>query len=150
SCSKGSSAAPGSLPKNRAPQKSAPRHGRVTLGKRWLDRLPTAVDRAATPTPDTGARMKHTTCAALSAACFALAAALPAAAAPGVTSLGKGSIPGTTRDNSGLRGLLEDGVTPGNQVGGLGSAITYSGIGDLFYATPDRGPADGTTTYVDR
>jgi hypothetical protein len=54
------------------------------------------------------------------------------------------------RRQSGLKGILEDGVTPANQVGGLGSAITYSGIGDFYLGTPDRGPADGTTSYVDR
>jgi hypothetical protein len=66
------------------------------------------------------------------------------------TFIGEGSIPGTATDQSGLKGILEDGVTPANQVGGLGSAITYSGIGDSYLATPDRGPANGTTTYVDR
>jgi len=68
----------------------------------------------------------------------------------GVTFIGKGSIAGTALDDSGLRGLLEDGVTRANQIGGLGSAITYSGIDDLFYATPDRGPVDGATSYIDR
>jgi hypothetical protein len=71
-----------------------------------------------------------------------------ALAAP--TFIGEGSIPGTAVDQSGLKGILEDGVTPANQVGGLGSAITYSGLGDFYLATPDRGPADGTTSYVDR
>jgi hypothetical protein len=73
---------------------------------------------------------------------------LPASAA--VTFLGTGSIAGTATDQSGLSGMLEDGVTPANQVGGMGSAITWSGAGSLFYATPDRGPADGATTYADR
>jgi len=67
-----------------------------------------------------------------------------------ITFIGEGSIPGTATDQSGLSGLLEDGVTPGNQVGGLGSAITYTGFGNLYVATPDRGPADGTTSYIDR
>jgi len=64
--------------------------------------------------------------------------------------LGTGAIPGTATDNSGLTRLLEDGVTHDNQVGGLGSAIAYSGVGDRYLATPDRGPVDGTTTYTDR
>lgn len=72
----------------------------------------------------------------------------PASAA--VQLLGVGSIPGTTRDQSGLRELLEDGVTPHNLAGGFGSAITYSGSADLYYAAPDRGPADGATSYIDR
>jgi hypothetical protein len=95
--------------------------------------------------------MKRNMCAALTgAACLILGHAGTVLSAPGIDFIGKGSIAGSARDGSGLRDLLEDGVTPGNQVGGLGSAITYSGNGDLFYATPDRGPADGTTTYVDR
>ncbi len=80
-------------------------------------------------------------------------AALLGAATPAIAQiqlLGTGEIPGNALDNSGLTGLLEDGVTPRNQVGGLGSAIAYSGFGDFYYATPDRGPADGATTYPDR
>jgi hypothetical protein len=67
-----------------------------------------------------------------------------------ITFIGEGSISRNHRRQSGLKGILEDGVTPANQVGGLGSAITYSGIGDFYLGTPDRGPADGTTSYVDR
>jgi len=76
--------------------------------------------------------------------------ALPLAAADKPELIGVGAIPGTATDGSGLTGLLEDGVTPGNLVGGLGSAIAYTGYGDLYMMTPDRGPADGTTSYVDR
>lgn len=79
---------------------------------------------------------------------FGAAVAAPSQAA--VVLLGVGSIPGNATDQSGLSGLLEDGVTPKNQVGGLGSAITYSGKGNRYYAAPDRGPADGTTSYIDR
>src|SRR5215470_18333800 len=71
-------------------------------------------------------------------------------ASAGITYLGEGSIPGTATDQSGLTGLLEDGVTPHNQVGGLGSAIAYTGAGNRYIATPDRGPANGTTSYIDR
>ena len=78
----------------------------------------------------------------------AVAAGAPAEAA--AVLLGTGSIPGDATDQSGLSGLLEDGVTPKNLIGGLGSAITYSGKKNVYYATPDRGPADGTTTYIDR
>lgn len=80
----------------------------------------------------------------------AMALAMPQAHAAGIAFLGKGSIAGNARDDSGQRGLLEDGVTPANQIGGLGSALAYSGRGDIYYATPDRGPADGATTYKDR
>lgn len=75
---------------------------------------------------------------------------LAGAAGAAVTFLGEGSIPGNATDASGLTDMLEDGVTPHNQVGGLGSAIAYTGRSDLYVATPDRGPADGTTSYIDR
>src|SRR5262249_34264043 len=82
---------------------------------------------------------------------FVLVLLLSAASASAtVTFIGEGDIPGTATDQSGLTKVLEDGVTPGNRVGGLGSAITYTGTDSLYVATPDRGPADGTTTYVDR
>ena len=45
--------------------------------------------------------------------------------------------------------MLEDG-TPHDRLGGLGSAIAYAGAGDRYLMVPDRGPADGATTYVDR
>jgi hypothetical protein len=64
--------------------------------------------------------------------------------------IGQGDIPGTAIDQSGLSGLLEDGVTPRNLAGGFGSAIAYTGRHNLYIATPDRGPADGATSYVDR
>jgi Esterase-like activity of phytase len=72
----------------------------------------------------------------------------PASAAP--ILFGEASIPGTTLDNSGLTGLLEDGRTPHNLAGGLGSAITYTGSGTSYVMLPDRGPADGATSYKDR
>lgn len=67
-----------------------------------------------------------------------------------ITLLARGALPGTALDGSGLTGLLEDGVTPHNLAGGFGSAITYTGVGNRYLATPDRGPADGTTSYIDR
>lgn len=81
-------------------------------------------------------------------ALVALCHAGPALAA--VTFIGEGSIPGNAVDQSGLTGLLEDGVTPHNLAGGFGSAITYSGRDNFYIATPDRGPADGATSYIDR
>ena len=77
-----------------------------------------------------------------------LLCALPVQAA--VTFIGEGSIPGTATDQSGLTGLLEDGVTPHNLLGGFGSALAYTGKGQRYIATPDRGPADGATSYIDR
>lgn len=84
----------------------------------------------------------------LLAALLAAPVCFPASAA--ITLIGIGQIPGTATDQSGFTGLLEDGLTPHNRVGGLGSALAYSGQGNLYYATPDRGPADGTTRYLDR
>jgi hypothetical protein len=78
---------------------------------------------------------------------------LAAAAGPAwadIKLIGTGSIPGTATDGSGLTNVLEDGVTPNNRIGGLGSALAYTGVADFYLATPDRGPADGTTTYTDR
>jgi hypothetical protein len=62
---------------------------------------------------------------------------------------GQGSIAGDAVDTSGLTGNLEDG-TPHNRLGALGSAIAYTGFGTRYVAAPDRGPADGTTSYLDR
>jgi hypothetical protein len=75
--------------------------------------------------------------------------ALPRADAE-VKLLGTGVIPGTATDNTGLTRTLEDSVTPENLIGGLESAIAWTGVGDLYVAAPDRGPADGATTYSDR
>ena len=81
-------------------------------------------------------------------ACFAsLLTAAPARAA--ITYLGAGTIPANTTDDTGLLATLEDG-SPGNLAGGMGSAIAYSGVGDLYYMAPDRGPGDGSTTWLDR
>jgi len=64
--------------------------------------------------------------------------------------LGSAQIPGDASDGLTLAPqTLEDG-TPMDRMGGFGSAITYTGIGSLYLATPDRGPADGTTSWRDR
>ena len=63
---------------------------------------------------------------------------------------------GTYEDLSGLHYLLENGVRA-NELGGLGSAITYAG-GNTFLALPDRGPnavsfdsaIDDTVSYINR
>ena len=54
-------------------------------------------------------------------------------ASAAVTFIGEGSIPGNAIDQSGLTGLLEDGVTPHNQAGGFGSGVA-----------PSAGPRSGT------
>ena len=83
-------------------------------------------------------------------AALVVSLAAVARAHAGVELIGTGVIPGNATDQSRLAGILEDGVTPRNLVGGFGSAIAYTGEGELYLATPDRGPADGTTTYTDR
>jgi hypothetical protein len=73
------------------------------------------------------------------------------AQAASIELVGVGEMPGTTSDGLELQPpLLEDGVTPHDRAGGWGSGITYTGVGSAYLATPDRGPADGTTSYVDR
>ncbi len=60
-------------------------------------------------------------------------------------------------DLSGLTGPLENGVDPGNALGGIGSGLAWAG-GSSFLALPDRGPnatawngaVDNTTSYVAR
>lgn len=87
-----------------------------------------------------------------------IAVATISAADLGITLIGTGFIPGDALDKSGLAGqpicqkddpsVCIDQAT----LGGLGSAITYTGFDHLFLATPDRGPFDGRTTvpYRDR
>src|SRR5262245_58953828 len=84
-------------------------------------------------------------------ASLALVIAADLATAAAIELIGVGTVPGTASD--GLTTLeppvLEDG-TPHDRMGGFGSAISYTGIGLRYLATPDRGPADGTTSYLDR
>jgi hypothetical protein len=86
--------------------------------------------------------------------CLVLAAAwsvAPLAPAQGAISfIGKGSIPGSARDNLGLTDPIDANGTPQNLLGGLGSGLAYTGFGNTYIATPDRGPADGASTYLDR
>jgi len=78
-------------------------------------------------------------------------------AAPGVSLVGRGSIPGNVLDKSGLTGNNCQAGAPGNCVpqaifGGFGSDISYTGHDNVFIAAPDRGPFDGLTDtpYLDR
>lgn len=64
--------------------------------------------------------------------------------------IGEGRIPTDTLDQSGLKGLLEDGRTPRARAGGLGGALTWTGRGHTYLAVPDRGPGAGETTYQER
>jgi hypothetical protein len=71
---------------------------------------------------------------------------LHAPAPADVVFLAKTSFAGDAIDRSGLSGKLEDG-TPRNRLGGLGSAIAYSGQGNRFIMASDRGPADGAVSF---
>lgn len=66
-----------------------------------------------------------------------------------VTLIGVGTIPGDASDLSGLTGKTSDG-TPHNRLGGLGSAIAYTGTGNEYLLASDRGPKDGATDFVCR
>lgn len=66
-----------------------------------------------------------------------------------VALLGVGTLPGTTSDLSGLTGTQSDG-TPHDRLGGLGSAISYTGIGSDYLLASDRGPKDGATDFACR
>jgi hypothetical protein len=74
----------------------------------------------------------------------ALLAAAPARA--DVVLLGVGTIPGTAADRSGLAGTASDG-TPLDRLGGLGSAIAYTGRGTEYVLVSDRGPKDGASDF---
>ncbi|MEQ1946214.1 MAG: esterase-like activity of phytase family protein [Bryobacteraceae bacterium] len=90
----------------------------------------------------------------------ALTLASPAlwAADAGVTFIGRGEIPGNIADKSGLTGQICQNPADGSACidkttfGGFGSALTYTGYGNVFLAVPDRGPFDGRTNlpYLDR
>lgn len=63
--------------------------------------------------------------------------------------LGRGSISGTARDRTESTKLLRDG-SPENRLGGHGSGIAWTGIGDEYLMVADRGPKDGATEYTCR
>lgn len=79
--------------------------------------------------------------------------ATAAQAAPTLIAIGT---LGGTSDLSGLTGTLENGLAA-NVLGGIGSGLAWAG-GNIFVATPDRGPnatpynsrVDDTTSYISR
>lgn len=90
----------------------------------------------------------------LRAALVLFAAGFPVAAQAGIVYLGQAAIPGNSSDTSGLGDTLVNPANPAqtaphNQLGGFGSAISHIG-GNMFIATPDRGPFDGTVNFFDR
>jgi hypothetical protein len=74
----------------------------------------------------------------------ALLAAAPVRA--DIVLLGVGTIPGDAADRSGLAGAASDG-TPLDRLGGLGSAIAYTGRGTEYVLVSDRGPKDGASDF---
>ncbi|HEX4613464.1 MAG TPA: esterase-like activity of phytase family protein [Urbifossiella sp.] len=67
----------------------------------------------------------------------------------GITLIGVGTLPGDTADLSGLTGKRSDG-TPHNRLGGLGSAVAYTGKGSAYLLASDSGPKDEASDYVCR
>jgi alpha-tubulin suppressor-like RCC1 family protein len=65
------------------------------------------------------------------------------------TFYGVGSLSATASDGVVGSKLLEDG-TPHNQLGAFGSAISYTGVGNKYLVTPDRGPNAGLDSYDER
>jgi hypothetical protein len=66
-----------------------------------------------------------------------------------ITYLGEAVIPGTAKDLSGLKDTSGEG-TPANRLGGMGSAIAYTGRGNRYVMVSDRGPKDGASDFVCR
>ncbi len=87
----------------------------------------------------------------LRSALFAVATVCPSAplAIAEPTLIGRASFPGDATDKSGLTDMILEGV-PHNRLGSFGSAIDYSGSGDLYIAADDRGPADGQAAFFPR
>ncbi len=77
---------------------------------------------------------------------FAVTLVFPALASAQVKLLAVGSVPGNAVDKSGLTDKLADGV-PHNRLGGFGSALAWTGLGNRYVLVPDRGPNDGEAKY---
>ena len=87
---------------------------------------------------------------ALALAALSLFAQSAIATAADIELIGVGKIPGTALDGLDASPAILEDNTPQNIAGGFGSALTYTGIDNLYLATPDRGPASGATSYLDR
>ena len=66
-----------------------------------------------------------------------------------VTLLGVSTLPGSTKDLSGLKGRAKDG-TPNDTLGGHGSAIASTSTPGEYILASDRGPKDGTVGFLAR
>lgn len=60
--------------------------------------------------------------------------------------LGRGALSGSLSDLSNLKGKDASGV-PADRLGGMGSAIDYTGQGNTYILASDRGPGDGASDY---
>lgn len=92
--------------------------------------------------------MRHAVSRAWGAAC-AGAIAASVSGAPPVELIATARIPANARDLSGLPGTIA-GTIPNDRLGGLGSAIAWTGSGWTFVMLPDRGPIDGGAAYQTR
>ncbi len=75
--------------------------------------------------------------------------AFGALASADVALVGVGTLPGDTKDLSGLKGKAKDG-TPNDTLGGHGSAIASTGTPGEYILASDRGPKDGTVGFLAR
>jgi len=87
--------------------------------------------------------------------CGAAPLLLAAAAHAQITLVGSAQIPGDALDRSGLPGMVVDNAghptdVPNAAFGGAGSAIDYTGSGDLYLMAPDRGPSNGDVLFANR
>jgi hypothetical protein len=72
--------------------------------------------------------------------------ATPASTVQGIELIGRAEIPGDASDASGLTDILP-GDIPHNRLGSFGSGIAYTGEGNRYLMTADRGPHDGTAAF---
>jgi len=91
-------------------------------------------------------RNQNLRCILLASSLFLPVIVLGCASASHIDYLGKAKVSGVISDKSGKNDVLENGV-PHNRLGAFGSAITYTGTGNTYLLCPDRGPADGATSY---
>jgi len=75
----------------------------------------------------------------------------PSHASPqGVSLIGVASIAADASDLSGLADPIPDSKTPQNRVGSMGSGLDYTGSGNSYIASCDRGPSDGAVAFLPR
>jgi hypothetical protein len=68
----------------------------------------------------------------------------------GVEFIAAGSLSGDLTDRSGLSGNMPRTEIPQNRLGAVGSALAYTGSGNLYLAQSDRGPDDGGAGFLPR